>query len=475
MEGSQAAKSQCPFCETRFLSLGKHVRHCKKRDGRPYERYLSLATTRRPSKQKATSKPEQECPKCLKSFQRLDLHLRRSATCSPSARAGKMELANKSPQQQHSGPATCTQPTSSTPSINTFQLNVLPGLIPTTITTLKHIKVPRSKDKKTWLEMNMRIANEVTLRVFEARSLKDKSEVLTKGIYHLLSEKCGVVNSPASKAHAHQSPHNRELKQLSKKKKQLKRAFRDAKKDNAPKDVMADLAKQYHQAVRLHSKLADARCKREEWKNAKTIRKQCMHNFWKFSTSLLDGEDNSSDTQPACSAEDAQSFFNEVYSSQQHIFTQPQWIPAAPDPKQPFQCEEIQRKEVERAIRKARAGSSPSPIDQVPYRVLKECPATVTPLLHIFNLCWSAGKTPQQWKQAVIKLIPKTTAKDNPEDLSCFRPIALTSCVGKIYSSVLKQRLMLFMTGNGYIDTTTHSLKGSLGVPNTNSSFGRQS
>lgn len=105
------------------------------------------------------------------------------------------------------------------------------------------------------------------------------SEVLTKGIYPLLSEKCGVVNSPASKAHAHQSPHNRELKQLSKKKKQLKRAFREAKKDSAPKDIMADLAKQYYQAVRLHSKLAEARCKCEEWKNAKTIRKQCMQNF----------------------------------------------------------------------------------------------------------------------------------------------------------------------------------------------------
>ena len=127
----------------------------------------------------------------------------------------------------------------------------------------------------------------------------------------------------------------------------MRRAFRDAKKDNAPKDVIADLAKQYHQSVRLHSKLTAAKCKREEWKNAKTIRKQCMQNFWKFSTSLLDGDNDSSDTQPACSAEDAQSFFSEVYSSQQHTFTQPQWIPSAPDPKQSFQCEEIQRKEVE--------------------------------------------------------------------------------------------------------------------------------
>ena len=50
---------------------------------------------------------------------------------------------------------------------------------------------------------NMRIAYEVTPKVFEARSLEEKSEVLTKGIYHLLSEKCGVVNSPGRKSHVH--------------------------------------------------------------------------------------------------------------------------------------------------------------------------------------------------------------------------------------------------------------------------------
>ena len=226
-----------------------------------------------------------------------------------------------------------------------------------------------------------------------------------------------MINSSARKTHTHQSPHNRELKRMSEKKKQLRKAFKNAKRDNAPKEVIADLAEQYHQSVRLHSRLTDAKCKRDEWKNAKTVRKQCIQNFWKFSTNLLDGEDDdSSGTQPACSAEDAHSFFNEVYSSQQHTFSQPSWIPSAPDPQQPFQCEEIQRKEVERAIQKARAGSSPSPMDQVPYWVLKECPATVTPLLHIFNLCWSAGQIPQQWKQAVIKLIPKATAKGNPRE-----------------------------------------------------------
>ena len=71
----------------------------------------------------------------------------------------------------------------------------------------------------------------------------------------------------------------------------------------------------------------------------------------------------------------------------------------------------------------------------------------------------------------------KATAKDNPEDLSCFRSIALTSCVGKIYSSILKQRLMLFVTGNGYLDTTMQKafVEGVPGVLNTISSYGKQS
>ena len=67
----------------------------------------------------------------------------------------------------------------------------------------------------------------------------------------------------------------------------------------------------------------------------------------------------------------------------------------------------------------------------------------------------STGKIPQQWNQAIVRLIPKNSAEDKPNDLSCFRPIALTSCVGKLYTSILKERLVHFMTSNNYIVTAT--------------------
>ena len=295
--------------------------------------------------------------------------------------------------------------------------------------------------------------------VFEARSLKEKCEVLTTGIYHLLSDLTPSLSTQSKPRH---KPHNRWLKSVTERKKQLRKDFKKAKRANAPKEVIADLAKQYHQCVRLHSKLTDVRRKSDEQKNMSAIRKEYTRNFWKFSRKLLEKSAESSDIQSNCSAEEAHSFFSAEYSAQQHTFIRPPWMPPAPETPHPLHCKEIREEELMRALRKARSGSSPSPIDQVPYRVLKKCPAVVTPLLHIFNLCWSTGKIPQQWKQAVIRLIPKNSSKDRPNYLTCFRPIALTSSIEKLYTSIeklytsiVKEHLMWFMTNNNYIDTAT--------------------
>ena len=60
---------------------------------------------------------------------------------------------------------------------------------------------------------------------------------------------------------------------------------------------------------------------------------------------------------------------------------------------------------------------------------------------------------PWAWKQGVIRLIPKQSASDDPTQPGNYRPIALTSCVGKVFTSILKDRLLQYMIGNGYLDT----------------------
>ena len=105
-------------------------------------------------------------------------------------------------------------------------------------------------------------------------------------------------------------------------------------------------------------------------------------------------------------------------------------------------------------IAKSKSKSSPSPIDQVSYEVFKKCPSLALALADLFSLCWKLGEVPSGWKCAVIKLIPKTDASNDPANPSNFRPIALTSCVGKFFITILKNRWLSFVTSNNYLDTS---------------------
>ena len=53
----------------------------------------------------------------------------------------------------------------------------------------------------------------------------------------------------------------------------------------------------------------------------------------------------------------------------------------------------------------------------------------------------------------MIRLILKEAAKTNPQEPGNFRPIALTSCIGKVFTSTLKNRWMDFTLSNGYLNT----------------------
>ena len=89
--------------------------------------------------------------------------------------------------------------------------------------------------------------------------------------------------------------------------------------------------------------------------------------------------------------------------------------------------------EIAQAVKGARSQSSPSPVDGIPYTVFKKCPALLVALHNIFNLCWTIAVVPAGWKQADVKLIGKTSARSDPSSPANFRPIALTSCVGKAF------------------------------------------
>lgn len=58
---------------------------------------------------------------------------------------------------------------------------------------------------------------------------------------------------------------------------------------------------------------------------------------------------------------------------------------------------------------------------------------------------------PPEWKLAAIKLVGKSSAVEDPTTPANFHPIALTSCVGKLFTTILKNRWLNYMTSNAYL------------------------
>ena len=61
---------------------------------------------------------------------------------------------------------------------------------------------------------------------------------------------------------------------------------------------------------------------------------------------------------------------------------------------------------------------------------------------------------PQAWKVGVIHLLGKKKAEKDPSQPSHFRPIALTSYVGKMFTGLLKQRWLSYLLENKYLNTS---------------------
>ena len=179
---------------------------------------------------------------------------------------------------------------------------------------------------------------------------------------------------------------------------------------------------------------------------------ECTDLFWKFASKTLD-TNASSHVDPTFSLQDVKEFFTKTYSSTTCNFTQPEWLPSISEPQYSFDCDPIRLDEVICVIKRAKASLSPSPHDAVSYNILKKCPSLAQALLCLYNQCWESSVSPGIWKQASIKLIHKSNAQSNPSDPSNFCPIAFISFIGKIYTTIVKDRWLDFMKANRYYDT----------------------
>ena len=90
-----------------------------------------------------------------------------------------------------------------------------------------------------------------------------------------------------------------------------------------------------------------------------------------------------------------------------------------------------------------------SGIDNIPYEILMN-EDVVKILFNLYSKCFTYGKTPSVWLQAIIAPIPKGGNKD-PFVPTNYRGISLLSCVCKGYTNILNNRLSSYFETIGIL------------------------
>jgi hypothetical protein len=115
----------------------------------------------------------------------------------------------------------------------------------------------------------------------------------------------------------------------------------------------------------------------------------------------------------------------------------------------------------DKIAKKLRSLSNSAPgADRVEYRHLKSVDSKGEVLCAIYNRCLIENDVPLKWKSSRTVLIHK---KGDAADISNFRPIALMSCIYKIFMSILADRLVTYSIDNNYLSNSQKSARPTEG------------
>ena len=115
----------------------------------------------------------------------------------------------------------------------------------------------------------------------------------------------------------------------------------------------------------------------------------------------------------------------------------------------------VEPEEIEVVVDGSNSKSAPGK-DMIKYTILGmlDKPGRVA-LARLFTKCIQDGKTPDQWKEASVKMLYKLnphTQKEQTADPSNYRGISLLSCIGKIFESILNRRITRYLEAFNKLD-----------------------
>lgn len=149
--------------------------------------------------------------------------------------------------------------------------------------------------------------------------------------------------------------------------------------------------------------------------------------------------------------------FNEYFAS---VFTVED-ISNIPTPVQLFKGNssdslskiEISEELVYSKLSKLKVSKSPGPDEIHPKILYGLRHELIKPLTKLFQLSIDLGSVPQEWKDARVSPLFKKGKKDKPEN---YRPVSLTSIVGKMLESIIKDKIVEHLEKFKLINTSQH-------------------
>ena len=166
---------------------------------------------------------------------------------------------------------------------------------------------------------------------------------------------------------------------------------------------------------------------------------------------LPDGEYTDNETKMACELND---YFASVFTKESVSEIQP--IVQNYSNNKFLSRSDIKEKEILLAINKIKISKTPGP-DKISPRILKEAKnELVKPLSILFNKSLTTHKVPDDWKLANVTPIFKKGDKSQPKN---YRPISLTSVVGKLMETVLRDKIVTFLENNNLIKDSQHGFR----------------
>ena len=107
--------------------------------------------------------------------------------------------------------------------------------------------------------------------------------------------------------------------------------------------------------------------------------------------------------------------------------------------------------EVNKSLRKLRSRKTPGP-DKIHNEMLTHLGEKGKQvILSLINKSWLKGELPKAWRIAIIKPLLK---KGKPADeVSSYRPVSLTSCIGKLAERMINARLYWWLESNKIVNS----------------------